>query len=164
MVTPLPADQQNNVQIVCKTDPVTGKVTQQVVQTITNTETGETTQLPVETSTDECEILAVPPPSKSGRGVQKTKQPKPKIEVVTVEDPITGEPVKQLLQTVTDAKTGKTIQIPLPMANIQADNLDEGWIHIHIFFTKHLYSLFFFIDLIYCKLQVQLKLSLWQTL
>ena len=92
---------------------------------------------------DECEILAVPPPSKSGRGVQKTKQPKPKIEVVTVEDPITGEPVKQLLQTVTDAKTGKTIQIPLPMANIQADNLDEGWIHIHIFFTKHLYSLFF---------------------
>ena len=51
MVTPLPADQQNNVQIVCKTDPVTGKVTQQVVQTITNTETGETTQLPVETST-----------------------------------------------------------------------------------------------------------------
>ena len=51
MVTPLPADQQNNVQIVSKTDPVTGKVTQQVVQTITNTETGETTQLPVETST-----------------------------------------------------------------------------------------------------------------
>ena len=113
---------------------------------------------------DECEILAVPPPSKSGRGVQKTKQPKPKIEVVTVEDPITGEPVKQLLQTVTDAKTGKTIQIPLPMANIQADNLDEGWIHIHIFFYKtHLFT-FFFIDLIYCKLQVQLKLSLWQTL
>jgi hypothetical protein len=92
---------------------------------------------------DECEILAVPPPSKSGRGVQKTKQTKPKIEVVTVEDPITGEPVKQLLQTVTDAKTGKTIQIPLPMANIQADNLDEGWIHIHIFFTIHLFSLFF---------------------
>ena len=109
---------------------------------------------------DECEILAVPPPSKSGRGVQKTKQPKPKIEVVTVEDPITGEPVKQLVQTVTDAKTGKTIQIPLPMANIQADNLDEGWIHIHFFYK----TLFFFIDLIYCKLQVQLKLSLWQTL
>ena len=50
MVTPLPADQQNNVQIVCKTDPVTGKVTQQVVQTVTDTTTGETTQLPVETS------------------------------------------------------------------------------------------------------------------
>ena len=95
---------------------------------------------------DECEILAVPPPSKSGRGVQKTKQPKPNIEVVTVEDPITGEPVKQLLQTVTDAKTGKTIQIPLPMANIQADNLDEGWIHIHIFFTKT--PLFTFFSLI----------------
>jgi hypothetical protein len=47
---------------------------------------------------------------------------------VTVEDPITGEPVKQLVQTVTDATTGKTVQIPLPMANIQADNLDEGWI------------------------------------
>ena len=84
---------------------------------------------------DECEILAVPPPSKSGRGVQKTKQPKPKIEVVTVEDPITGEPVKQLLQTVTDAKTGKTIQIPLPMANIQADNLDEGWKPLIFFFV-----------------------------
>jgi hypothetical protein len=145
MVTPLPADQQNNVQIVSKTDPVTGKVTQQVVQTITNTETGETTQLPVETSTDECEILAVPPPSKSGRGVQKTKQPKPKVEVVTVEDPITGEPVKQLVQIVTDAKTGKTIQIPLPMADIQADNLDEGWIHIHIFFykTPSIFTLYF---------------------
>ena len=50
MVTPLPADQQNNVQIVCKTDPVTGKVTQQVVQTVTDTTTGETTQLPVKTS------------------------------------------------------------------------------------------------------------------
>ena len=95
---------------------------------------------------DECEILAVPPPSKSGRGVQKTKQTKPKIEVVTVEDPITGEPVKQLLQTVTDAKTGKTIQIPLPMANIQADNLDEGWIHIHIFFYNT--PLFTFFSLI----------------
>ena len=51
MVTPVPADQENNpVQIVCKTDPVTGKVTQQVVQTVTDTTTGETTQLPVKTS------------------------------------------------------------------------------------------------------------------
>ena len=46
---------------------------------------------------------------------------------MTVEDPITGEPVKQLVQTVADPKTGKIVQIPLPMANIQADNLDEGW-------------------------------------
>ena len=48
---------------------------------------------------------------------------------MTVEDPITGEPVKQLVQTVTDASTGKTVQIPLP--NIQADNLDEGWIFLN---------------------------------
>ena len=48
---------------------------------------------------------------------------------MTVEDPITGEPVKQLVQTVTDASTGKTVQIPLP--NIQADNLDEGWIYLN---------------------------------
>ena len=76
---------------------------------------------------DECEILAVPKPSfKSGK--QKTNKSKTKIDVVTVEDPITGEPVKQLVQTVTDAKTGKTVQIPLPMANIEGQNLDEGWI------------------------------------
>ena len=50
MVTPLPPDQQNNVQIVCNTDPVTGKVTQQVVQTVTDTTTGETIQQPLKTS------------------------------------------------------------------------------------------------------------------
>ena len=50
MVTPLPADQQQNVQIVCKTDPVSGKITQQIVQTVTDTTTGETTQVPVKIS------------------------------------------------------------------------------------------------------------------
>ena len=50
MVTPLPADQQQNVQIVCKTDPISGKITQQIVQTVTDTTTGETTQVPVKIS------------------------------------------------------------------------------------------------------------------
>ena len=54
---------------------------------------------------------------------------------MTVEDPITGEPVKQLVQTVADPKTGKIVQIPLPMANIQADNLDEGWKPLIFFFV-----------------------------
>ena len=58
---------------------------------------------------------------------------------MTVEDPITGEPVKQLVQTVTDASTGKTVQIPLP--NIQADNLDEGWIFLN--HTSHIALLIF---------------------
>ena len=81
---------------------------------------------------DDCEILAVPPSSsnkKANNARQKINQPNATIDVVTVEDPITGEPVKQLVQTVTDASTGKTVQIPLP--NIQADNLDEGWIFLN---------------------------------
>ena len=85
---------------------------------------------------------------------------------MTVQDPITGEPVKQLVQTVTDATTGKIVQIPLP-ANVQADNLDEGWILLAYHTTYHLlvpYCSFFHRFFSRYTLQVQLKLSLCQTL
>ena len=116
---------------------------------------------------DDCEILAVPPSSSKREDARKkNKQSKTTIDVVTVQDPITGEPVKQLVQTVTDATTGKIVQIPLP-ANVQADNLDEGWILLAYHTTYHLlvpYCSFFHRFFSRYTLQVQLKLSLCQTL
>ena len=39
--------------------------------------------------------------------------------VVTVTDPVTGQPVQQVVQTVTDPKTGETKQVVVPQPQTQ---------------------------------------------
>ena len=78
-------------------------------------------------SVDESDILVVTTSSNNNTAVQSCNQSTnaQKVEVVTTQNPLTGEPMKQLVQMVTDPITGKQMQVPIP-ANISADNLEDG--------------------------------------
>lgn len=45
------------------------------------------------------------------------------MDVVTVQDPVTGEMIKQLVQNVIDPNTGESIQVPLGLAS---SDIEEG--------------------------------------
>merc|ERR1719219_3286174 len=122
-------------------DPVTGKPTQQAVQTKVDPKTGKTVQVPVAMPNGAApQVITVTDPA-TGKPVQQlvqtvidpktgkaTQVPVPMAggaagvgggaapQVITVTDPATGKPVQQLVQTVVDPKTGKTVQVPVPMA------------------------------------------------
>ena len=68
-----------------------------MIQSIVDPVTGQTKQLPVPVSNN---------PSNSSGGAGST-------QLVVVKDPITGEQIQQVVQTVVDSTTGKTIQVPI---------------------------------------------------
>ena len=45
--------------------------------------------------------------------------------MVTIQDPISGEPKQQLVQTVTDPQTGQTLQLPV-VSNVTSEDLTDG--------------------------------------
>jgi hypothetical protein len=132
MATGLPT--QGPSQIVTVTDPNTGQLVQQLVQTQIDPLTGETKQvmspLPAGASGafnggqaggGAVQVITVQDPvtgqfqqqvvSCSGSmngGVQGAPT-----TTVTVTDPITGQPVQQVVQTIIDPTTGETSQIPI---------------------------------------------------
>ena len=81
-------------------DPVTGKLTQQLVQTVVDPKTGKTIQIPVSASG----VPGVP-----GGGAA---------QIITVKDPVTGHPVQQIVETIIDPKTGKPTQVTKPLTNL----------------------------------------------
>jgi hypothetical protein len=72
-------------------DPVTGKLTQQLVQTVTDPKTGKSMQVPVS--------------SMQGGGQQ----------IISITDPATGKQVQQIVQTIIDPQTGKPTQVTMPL-------------------------------------------------
>ena len=92
-------------QIITTTDPQTGQVIQQVVQTVVDPTTGQTiqTMVPVNNSGVPVNNSGVPVGA-AGEG---------SAQVITVQDPITGQLTQQIVQTAVDPSTGQTIQIPL---------------------------------------------------
>ena len=86
-------------QIITSTDPVTGEVVQQIVQTVIDPDTGEAKQISLPYSNNHGQVAGA---SASG-------------QIITTIDPTTGLPTKQLLQTVTDPETGATKQISVPL-------------------------------------------------
>ena len=73
-------------------DPVTGKLTQQMVQTVVDPKTGKSMQVPVS--------------SMAGQGGQ---------QMISVTDPATGKQVQQIVQTIIDPQTGKPAQVTMPL-------------------------------------------------
>ena len=72
-------------------------------------------------STENSEILAIPPGDKSSDQSTVSKV----VQIVTVTDPVTGKSVKQIMQTVIDPHTGELKQQPLPSEMLN-DNLENG--------------------------------------
>ena len=91
-----------NTQVITVKDPVTGKATQQVVQNLVDPKTGKTVQVPGPN--------AVVDP-KTGKPMMT--RPPGGVQVVMVPDPVTGQMVQQMVQTVVDPKTGQVTQIPV---------------------------------------------------
>lgn len=96
-------------QIITTTDPQTGQVIQQVVQTVVDPATGQT-------------IQTMAPVSNGGGGATP-------VQVVTVQDPVTGQLTQQIVQTAVDPNTGEIMQIPLQNGStIQL--IFSGWVLI----------------------------------
>lgn len=129
MVNTLPQDQSGNVQVVSKEDPVTGKIIQELVNIVLD-EDGQPMELPVDLPKDESEILCEKP-----QQARRQRKNKPPVKVVSVQDPITGETVQQLVQTVIDPRTGQAIQVPVnnamtdPLTGKQTSNTPHLLVH-----------------------------------
>merc|ERR1712083_960547 len=87
-------------QVITVTDPATGKPVQQVVQTVIDPKTGKATQVPVPMAGG----------AGMGGGVPGGAMP---TQMAMVPDPVTGKLTQQMVQTVVDPKTGKSMQVPV---------------------------------------------------
>ena len=105
-------DGSTPVQVVTVQDPVTGQLTQQIVQTAVDPTTGEIMQIPLQNgSTIHYYIFSV-----WVVNIYYFHMSTGNSQVITVTDPNTGQPVQQIVQTVTDPKTGATSQVVVPNA------------------------------------------------
>ena len=99
-------------------DPNTGQTIQQLVQTVTDPITGETSQ------------VTVPLPNGANGDtffysvsfslffqIQKSHTGGGGQQIITVPDPITGHPVQQIIQTLIDPVTGQSKQIMVPISS-----------------------------------------------
>merc|ERR1719225_1063779 len=118
-------------QNITVTDPATGKPVQQIVQTKIDPKTGKKVQkkskvpanTQVQTVIDPNTGQLVQALVDPATGEQVTLSPNSNaagnvsgaaaVQVITVADPVTGEPVQQMVQTVVDPSTGQTIQVPV---------------------------------------------------
>ena len=77
-----------SIDIITQIDPKTGQLSQKVVKTVTDPESGQTYKV----------VSEIPPEQN--------------VHIVTKQDPITGKITQKLVQTVTDTVTGEVIQEP----------------------------------------------------